>query len=66
MRISALIALLEAAKTEHGDLTVSCMTAPFGDGETEVLSSELVGVTSFPPNNGRAETGKVFTVGYQH
>lgn len=65
MKISSLIALLEKAQKEHGDLTVSCMTAPFHDGETEVLTSKLIGVSENPPNNGVADTQKVFTVGYQ-
>lgn len=41
----------------HGDIDVVCMTAPFGDGETEILSPDLIGVSDTAPNNGDAETG---------
>jgi hypothetical protein len=59
MRNSQLQAWLEQQKAEHGDIETACMTAPFGIGETEVLSQEFLQVSTDQPSNGKASTSQV-------
>lgn len=63
MKISELEVILANAKREHGDIEVACMTAPFNDGETEVLNESLVTVSKAKPDNGDAESGPIFYIG---
>ena len=63
MKISELIAHLANVQREQGDIEVVCMTAPYGDGETEVLTEELLDITRGRPNNGLAVTDQVVLIG---
>ena len=50
---------------KEGDMTVACMTAPFNDGESEVLNGTLVNVINEKPNNGQCKTDKILAIGYK-
>lgn len=63
VKISQFEAILANARHQHGDIEVACMTAPFNDGETEVLNESLIDVSQDKPDNGDAEAGPIFYIG---
>lgn len=54
---------LAEIKRTHGDIEIVAVEAPFGTGETEVLTSALVKVSAQPPANGVARTKATMVVG---
>ncbi|WP_141097939.1 hypothetical protein [Stenotrophomonas maltophilia] len=48
MKISELQAWLSAQSARYGDIDVVCMTAPFADGEVELVEGERLGVSTTP------------------
>jgi len=65
MLLSDYIEKLKTALAEEGDMTVACMTAPFHDGESEVLNDSLINIVDSKPNNGHSKTAKVLAIGYK-
>lgn len=65
MLLSVYIEKLKTKLAEEGDMSVACMTAPFNDGESEILDDSLINVTDSKPNNGQAETVKILAIGYK-
>ena len=63
MKISELEVILANARGQHGDIEVACMTAPFNDGETEVLNLSLITVSQDEPDNGDAKPGPILYIG---
>lgn len=63
MLLSSLRDLIDLAIEEHGDIEAICVTAPFGTGETEVITEEHIDISKREPNNGDAATEVTFTIG---